>query len=136
MERIEGFGEGFVNAKTIMMTTFGRDGERHDRPMMNLNRSPYEPMDFTTYKETRKVEDILGNPEIIIGFPGRTEDEYFEITGRAGFEPDDYVQERWEFWYSELHPWAKAFFWFPRFLHHGNWAIIRVYPELARRLSR
>jgi hypothetical protein len=48
MERIEGFGEGFVNAKTIMMTTFGRDGGRHDRPMVNLNKSPYEPMDFTT----------------------------------------------------------------------------------------
>jgi general stress protein 26 len=135
MEHIEGLESSFVEAKTVILTTFGIDGEKHERPMANLNKSPYNAMDFTTYKNTRKVEDIKQNSLVLITFPGRAEGEYFEISGRAEFEPDAVVQEKWEFWYSEMHPWAKAFFWFPRFIHHSNWTLIRVIPSSVKKIG-
>ncbi|MGD0805698.1 MAG: pyridoxamine 5'-phosphate oxidase family protein [Candidatus Bathyarchaeia archaeon] len=134
MEHLEGLEECFANAKTIIFTTFGIDGEKHERPMVNTNNSPYEVMNFNTYKNTRKVEDIKYISDVLIKFPGRIDGEYFEISGRADFEPDAFVQEKWEFWYSEMHPWAKAFFWFPRFIHHSNWAIIKVVPLSVKKL--
>ena len=134
MENIEGLKASLAKAKVVTLTTYGVDGEKHERPMVNINKNPYESMDFTTYKNTRKVEDIRHNSEVSIKFPGREEGEYFEVFGRAEFESDAVVQEKWEFWYSEMHSWAKSFFWFPRFIHHSNWAIIRVVPFSARKI--
>ena len=134
MEHIEGLEDSFTKAKTVILTTFGVNGEKHERPMVNVNKSPFQAMEFTTYKNTRKVEDIKNNSEISFKFPERVDSEYFEISGRAEFESDAIVQERWEFWYSEMHPWAKALFWFPRFIHHSNWTIIRMIPLSVKKI--
>ncbi len=133
MEHIEGLEASLKKAKIVTLTTYGISGEKHERPMVNINKSPYKSMDFTTYKNTRKVEDIKHNSEVSIKFPGADVSEYFEIFGKAEFETDAVVQEKWEFWYSEMHSWAKALFWFPRFIHHSNWTIIRVVPSSARK---
>jgi general stress protein 26 len=134
MEFLEGLDTCFKNSRIVILTTFGIDGEKHERPMLNLNEDPYSPMDFNTYKNTRKVEDIKNNSDVLIKIPGQFEGEYFELSGKADFEPDAVVQEKWEFWYSEMHPWAKLFFWFPRFIHHSNWAIIKVVPLSVKKL--
>ena len=70
MENIEGLKAGFAKAKVVTLTTYGIDGEKHERPMVNINKNPYGSMDFTTYKNTRKVEDIRHNSEVSIKFPG------------------------------------------------------------------
>jgi general stress protein 26 len=128
--------DSFTQAQTVILTTYGVNGEKHERPMVNLNKSPYNAMDFTTYKNTRKVDDIKNNPEVSIKFPGIDQGEYFEIYGKAEFEPDTIVQEKWEFWYNEVHPWSKAYFWFPRFIHHSNWTIIRIIPSYVKKIEK
>jgi general stress protein 26 len=135
MEHGKELEDSFAQAKTIILITFSLNGEAHERPMVNINSSPYIVMDFTTYKNTRKVEDIKNNQNVTIKFPAINPGEYFEISGKAEFESDSLVQQKWEFWYSELHTWSRAFFWFPRFIHHSNWAIIKVIPSSVKKIK-
>jgi len=54
--------------------------------MTNLNDDPYRMMYFPTYRDTRKVEGIERDSNVLITFPGSNEGEYYEVRGRAEFE--------------------------------------------------
>ena len=135
MEKIDGLEESFIEAKVVLLTTYSSSDEKTVRPMLNMNVNPYKVMSFTSYKKSRKVEEILKNNTVSITFPSKFEGKKFEITGKAEFERDESVQDKWVFWYSEMHPWSQNLFWFPRYLHHSNWTIIDVHPVSAKLIN-
>jgi general stress protein 26 len=132
MNRFEGMLEDFKKAKVVFLTTFSEKGEERSRPMTNLNEDPYGMMWFTTYRDTRKVEDIKKNPRVLITFPSSKEGEFYEIEGRAEFADEEAVEEKWEWWYLYWHPEQKDRFWFERRSRHPERVIINVYPISAR----
>jgi len=131
MKEIEGMRDAFKHAKIVNLTTFSNKEEK-SRPMTNFNDDPYEVIWFPTDKNTRKVEDIKKNPKVLITFPSSKKCEYFEIEGKAEFEKEAVVAEKWQWWYLYWHPEQKDRFWFPTDEHVANRAIINVYPISAR----
>lgn len=131
MNKIEGMLEDFKQARIVYLTTF-KDGEERSRPMTNLNEDPYRMMWFPTYRNTRKVENIIGNPKVLITFPSSKDDEYYEIEGRAEFESERVTAEKWRWWYLYWHPSQRRRFWFPGGIKSPDRIIINVYPKSAR----
>jgi len=132
MNRIEGMLEDFKKAKVVFLTTFSEKGEERSRSMTNFNEDPYGMMWFPTYRNTRKVEDIKKNPRVLITFPSSKEGVFYEIEGRAEFEDERVVNEKWEWWWLYWHPEQEDYFLFDRRSRHPERVIINVYPLSAR----
>lgn len=131
MNEIKGMLEDFKQTKIIFLTTFS-EMEETSRPMTNFNENPYEMMWFTTYRDTRKVEDIKKNPKVLITFPSSKQGEFYEIEGRAEFENERVAAEKWRWWYLYWHPEQRDRFWFPERREYPDRVIINVYPVSAR----
>lgn len=134
MNEIEGMAEAFKDAKVVYLTTY-KDGEERSRPMTNLNDDPYRMMYFPTYRDTRKVEDIERDTNVLITFPGSNEGEYYEVRGRAEFEDERIAAEKWTWWWLYWHPSQRSRFWFTGGVHPDR-VIINVHPESARVVER
>ena len=132
MKEIKGLAESFREAKVVFLTTF-KDGEERNRPMTNFNEDPYSVMWFPTYRKTRKVEDIKKNPKVLLTFPSKNEDAYFEISGTAEFEDERVTANKWQWWYLYWHPNQRNRFWFPaRTGGSPDRMIINISPESAK----
>lgn len=135
MEKIEGMKDAFKKAKSVFLTTF-KDGGERSRVMTNFNEDPYSTIWFPTEKGTRKVKDIKENPKVLITFPGEKPGEFYEITGKAWFEEQEVVNEKWEWWWLYWHPSQKDRFWINRTKNHPKRVIINIKPISARLLRK
>jgi general stress protein 26 len=59
---------------------------------------------FPTFKNTRKINDIKNDPDILIKFPSSELNEYYEIKGNAKVADDDFVDNNWVWWYLYWYP--------------------------------
>ena len=58
-------------------------GEKHVQPMTNNNDLPYQDTWFPSFKDTRKIEDIKENKEVVVSFPAEEECKWYRIKGKA-----------------------------------------------------
>jgi general stress protein 26 len=104
MEEIYGMLEAFRGAKLVYLTTTGKTGGKHTRPMTNFNTSPYESMWFPSFKNTRKIEDIKHNSNVTISFPTKEVNTWFKINGEASEASREEVLQKWRWWFLEWIP--------------------------------
>ena len=104
MNKITGLSEAFEEAKQVFLTTYDKNGEPSTRPMTNYNHSPYEPMWFASFLETRKVEEIKGNPEVVVSFPAEEVGKWYRVNGKAHLASWEEVRDNWKWWYLEWVP--------------------------------
>ena len=104
MQKIEGMQEAFRESKQVYLTTTSEKGEKKTRPMTNYNKSPYEEMWFPSFRDTRKIKDIMKNSEVIISFPGEEENKWYKIRGTARLVPWEEVRKKWRWWLLEWVP--------------------------------
>ena len=107
MEKIEGMLEWFAESKFLYLSTINKEGNKNTRPMINFNKTPYEPMWFPSFKETRKIYDIRHNSQVIISFPAKEPNTWYEIEGEAREAPWEEVKEKWKWWLLEWIPDSK-----------------------------
>lgn len=131
MNRIEGMGEDFKNARVVYVTTVGERGKLSHRPMTNYNEDPYGNMWFATFRQTNKVEQIAKNPRVKITFPSSREGEMYEITGSASIGTDEEVREKWRWWMFFWHPEYRKYTWFTEGSHLHERVIINACPAEA-----
>lgn len=131
MKKIKGMLEDFTNNKILYLTTFSKTDEEHSRPMTNFNTDPYKMMWFPTEKNSRKVYDIQDNPRVLITFPSRKPNEFYEIEGHARLENEKVVAEKWRWWYLYWRPNQKKRFWVSS-ARTENRAIININPISVR----
>ncbi len=132
MNKLEGMKEDFRNAKVVYITTYGEHGKQYSRPMTNYNEDPYAPIWFATFRQTKKVEHIMKNPKIKITFPSIKEGDLYEITGTAGFAPEEEVRQKWKWWMLFWHPEFKGYNLFQQGSHLHERVIINVCPLEAK----
>ena len=113
MEKLQGLVHDFFAAKMVNLITYAEDGSKKSRPMTNFNEDPYTKMWFPTYSTTEKVKDIQRNTKVIVSFPSSTEGKFWEIEGKASFEKEGEVSEKWKWWYLYWHPDAEKHGWGP-----------------------
>ena len=104
METLEGMLEAFKGARQVMLTTTGPGGEARTRVMTNYNESPYEPMWFPSFSETRKVEDVKRSPAVVVSFPAEEEGKWYRVRGEARLAPWEEVRRMWRWWLLEWLP--------------------------------
>jgi general stress protein 26 len=104
MENIVGMQEAFKESKLVYLTTINKEGEKNSRPMTNYNESPYEPMWFPSFKETKKINDIRNNPKVVISFPAEKPNTWYKVEGEASEAPWEEVKENWKWWLLEWVP--------------------------------
>lgn len=136
MEELLGLQESLKKARVILLTTYSENGEEHIRQMTNFNENPYTMMWFTTYTNTRKVEDVKKNPKVLLTVPATKRGGFYEIEGKAELEKQDVVEEKWSWWYLYWWPEQSDRFWFRRNGRHPDWAIINVHPISARLVKK
>ena len=136
MEELLGLQESLKKARVILLTTYTENGEEHIRQMTNTNENPYTMMWFTTYTNTRKVEDVKKNPRVLLTVPATKRGEFYEIEGNAELEKQEVVEEKWSWWYLYWWPEQSDRFWFRRDGQHPDWAIINVHPISARLVKK
>jgi len=136
LEELPGLRESYKKARVILLTTFSEKGEKHLRQMTNLNEDPYTMMWFTTYSNTRKVEDVKKNPRVLLTFPAAKKGEFYVIEGKAELERQEVVEEKWSWWYLYWQPEQSDRFWFTRGRKHPEWSIINVHPVSAKLTTR
>ena len=134
MRKIVGLEEEFKNAKLVFLTTFSEEGRKRNRAMTNYNENPYEMMWFPTFKETRKVRDIKGNPNVLVTFPSSKSGEFYEIEGTAELEEEEKINEKWKWWYLFWLPDKEYRFHITTDAPIINRAIINVYPKSVRKV--
>ncbi|MHA2394364.1 MAG: pyridoxamine 5'-phosphate oxidase family protein [Promethearchaeota archaeon] len=132
MNKIQCMKDDFQKAKLVYLTTFSENGQKHNRPMTNYNEDPYEMMWFPTFKNSRKVRDILKNPKTLITFPNSKKREFYVIKGNAVLENEEVVNKKWEWWYLFWLPDEDFRFRITSDAPFTNHAIINIYPESAR----
>jgi len=132
MERSKEFEEAFKEAKMVYLTTYSKDGDENTRPMTNYSDNPYELIWFPTEKGTQKVKDIQNNPKVKILVPSRKKGFYYEIEGKAEFEDQEIVNQKWQWWYLSWRPTQRRWFWFPAGLDDDKRTIINIKPEKYR----
>ena len=104
MKEIKGMDEAFKNAKQIFLMTMSPEGEKNVRPMTNYNDSPYQDMWFPSFRDTRKIEDIEANKEVVISFPSVDEGKWYRVKGIARLAPWEEVRKMWRWWLLEWLP--------------------------------
>ena len=134
MEKLPGLDDAFKNAKVVFLTTFKGDEER-TRQMTNYNQELGNKIWFPTEKDTRKVEDIEKNDEVLVTFPAEKKGEYFEVTGKASLASEKEVLDKWQWWWLYWHPAQKMRFWFPP-ENDERRVIINIEPTGARLVKR
>ncbi len=132
MKTIEGADEDFRNARVVYVTTYDTKGKQFTRPMTNYNEDPYGNMWFATFRQTKKVEHVSGNPAIKITFPSNREGEVYEIMGSATIGSDADVREKWRWWMLYWNPEWKKYPWFTEGSHLHERAIINVCPTAIK----
>ena len=127
--------KSFKQAKLVFMITYGKNNERHSRPMTNINENPYSKMWFPSFTNNRKVNDLKQNPKTLILFPDENKTLFYEIEGHATLASKDIVDEKWFWWYLYWHPEQAERFWFDPVQMHPERCIIDVNPVSVKTLS-
>ena len=131
-KKIDGMKEDFHNAKVVYISTYGEHGKQYTRPMTNYNEDPYGTIWFATFRQTKKVEHLAKNSKIKITFPSSKEGELYEITGTAGFTPEEEVRQKWKWWMLFWHPEYAKNSLFQQGSHLHERVIIKVCPVKSK----
>lgn len=88
-----------------MMTTQPKRGSLNSRPMSNNKDVTYSGDSYYfTYEKSKKVKDILANPNVSLNFEG-TGGLYISISGKAKLIRDKGILE--EHWVDSLDQWFE-----------------------------
>ena len=138
LNKMPGLVEDFKMARIVNMTTFAENGVKNTRPMTNFNEDPYDEMWFPTYKDTKKVRDILKDPRILINFPSSSEGAFWEIEGVAKLEKDEVTATKWKNWFLFWYPNREAMGWglagYSSLVDHRM--IVNVFPKSVKLIEQ
>lgn len=106
-----------------LMVTQDQSGKLFARPMGAQEKDANGQLWFFTEKNSPKVEEISGNPNVLLSYSEPDKQNYVSITGTAQIVTDQAK-------INEL--WTEAMTtWFPKGKDDPNIALIRVQPESA-----
>ena len=91
---------------TAMMTTLGRDGHMHSRPMATQKPQPDSPIWFVAAMETAKIEDLQQDPRINLAYYNPSNRAWVSLSGKVSLNQDRerirrLWQEDWKIWFPE-----------------------------------
>ena len=104
MKKLKGMLKAFNESKFVYLTTTSKEDKKRTRPMTNFNKSPYKPMWFPSFKDTRKIRDIRYNSLVTISFPAKEWNTWYKIEGEASEASWEEVKEKWKWWLLEWVP--------------------------------
>lgn len=108
---------------TAMMTTLGRDGQMHSRPMATQKPEPDSPIWFVAALDTAKVEDLQKDPRINLAYYRPSDRAWVSLCGTARLDTDKQrIKRLWQ-------PDWKI--WFPQGPDQEGMVLINVVPETA-----
>lgn len=111
------------NFDTAMMTTLGRDGQMHSRPMATQKPQPDSPIWFVAALETAKVEDLQKDSRINLAYYRPSDRAWVSLSGRASLDTNkERIQRLWQ------EDWK---IWFPDGPQQEGLVLINVIPETA-----
>lgn len=89
---------------TAMMTTIGRDGHLHSRPMATQEPLESSPLWFATSLDTNKVEDLQKDPRINLSYYRPSDRAWVSVSGKARIDQDRTKikalwKEDWKIWF-------------------------------------
>lgn len=121
---------------TAMMTTLGRDGHMHSRPMATQKPQPDSPIWFVAAMETAKIEDLQKDPRINLAYYNPGSRAWVSLSGKARLDQDktrikQLWQEDWKIWFPDgpeqpglvlihVNP-ETATYWEPEHGRVGTW---------------
>ena len=104
--------------RIAMMVTFDEDGHLRSRPMAAQQDQFNGDLWYFTSIESGKIDQIEGNPNVLLGYSNPSKQEYVSITGEA-----EIVRDRQKI--KEL--WSEAMrVWFPKGSDDADIALIKV----------
>lgn len=106
-----------------MMTTVGRDGNLHSRPMATQPPLNDSPLWFVSSIDSLKAKDLEADNRINLGYFRRSDGAYVSVAGRARLERNSArISTLWK------DDWS---IWFPNGPNDPDLALIHVVPEEA-----
>ena len=89
---------------TAMMTTQGRDGQMHSRPMATQKPQPDSPIWFVAAFDSAKIEDLRKDPRINLAYYREKDRAWVSLSGTARLDTDkarikQLWQEDWKIWF-------------------------------------
>jgi general stress protein 26 len=104
--------------RIAMLTTTGKDGSLHSRPMMTSQVEFDGNLWFIARTNAGLAEEINGNPRVSVTYANPKGDRYISLTGRASFVRDlDKIKDLWS---------GKHKAWFPEGKKDPSLALLRV----------
>ena len=91
---------------TAMMTTLGRDGHMHSRPMATQKPQPDSPIWFVTAMETAKIEDLEKDPRVNLAYYNPGNRAWVSLAGHVRLDQNkarikQLWQEDWKIWFPD-----------------------------------
>ncbi len=91
---------------TAMMTTQGRDGHMHSRPMATQKPQPDSPIWFVGALDSAKIEDLQKDPRINLSYYNPGSRAWVSLSGKARLDQNQEKirqlwQEDWKIWFPE-----------------------------------
>jgi general stress protein 26 len=106
-----------------MLTTVGRDGRVHSRPMMTSDVEFDGNLWFIASTTSALAREINGNPNVNVTYASPEDDRYISASGTAAFVQDQAkLKELWS---------GKHKAWFPDGKKDPDLALLRVDVQLA-----
>lgn len=92
--------------KTAMMTTRARDGSLVSRPMATQARAPGTDLWFMTNVEDSKIDELIADPHVNLGYFRERTGEYVSVSGLAHITQDPLriyalYNPSWKLWLND-----------------------------------
>lgn len=117
----EQFHELVKDIKFCMMTTQGRDGLMHSRPMGTQKSKPESALWFVSSVDSAKAEDLKSDPRVNLAYLREKDYAWVSVSGRVRIDTD---RARIREWWQE--DWRV---YFPDGPEQADIAILHVTPE-------
>lgn len=122
-EKLEHLRSLIKNVETVMFTTLEANGDMRSRPMAPMEMDADNNLWFFTNETSSKIQEIIDNPKVNIGYSHPDENTYVSIKGIATIVNDRaQIEAKWS-------PILKA--WFPKGMEDPDLALLKVVPQEA-----
>ena len=112
-----------TDIKIAMLTTISEDGKSHSRPMYTFDLKDDGIIWLFISKESRKVQEIQANPNILLNYANPQHNLYVTVNGKAEISEDkSKVEELWS---------DRFKMWFPYGKDDPNICILKIEPQEA-----
>jgi general stress protein 26 len=105
-KKLEQLYELIDGIETAMMTTRTSDGSLVSRPMATQKRTPGTDLWFVTNVETAKIDELIADPHVNLGYYNNRTREYVSVSGLAHVTQDparihELYSKDWKAWFGD-----------------------------------